>query len=301
MGIRDFGVMPDGANVQSVTISNADLHAEILTLGATIRDLRLRGFGFGLVLGLNSVADYVAHSPYFGIIAGRCANRIAHGRFSLDGKNHQLEMAGADTAKQDPHHLHGGPNGFGRRNWKLVSHGADFVTLALHAPAGDAGYPGAVEVTCTYRLKARNLVCDLTATTDAPTLMNLAQHSYFNLDGSPTIDAHRVQIFSDHITATDAEMIPTGKLKPVRNTTLDFQHMRELGSHMADHNYCLAPGRYSNPQLAARVATPAVSMAIYSTEPGIQFFTADSLSLPVDGLDGRRYASRAGLCLEPQF
>lgn len=296
MVVENFGALPDGKMVQKITLTSADLRAEFLTLGAVIRDLRLSGYDFPLVLGLNSADDYATHSLYFGAIAGRCANRIAKGRFRLDGQDYQLALA--DGAH---HHLHGGPDGFSQQNWQLAEYGGDFVTLTLCAPAGAGGYPGTVRASCTYRLVAHSLICNLTATTDAPTLVNLAQHSYFNLDGNATIDGHRVQIFSDHITATDEERIPTGKLKPVKNTMLDFRQMREIGTHIADDNYCLAAGRYTNPQLAARVASAAVSMAVYSTEPGIQFYTADHMDLPIGGLDGRRYSARAGLCLEPQF
>mgnify|MGYP003667280088 FL=1 len=296
MVVENFGALPDGKMVQKITLGSADLRAEILTFGAVIRDLRLSGHDFPLVLGLNSAADYATHSPYFGAIAGRCANRIAQGRFRLDGQDYQLALA--DGAR---HHLHGGPQGFSQKIWKLAGYGEDFVTLTLCAPAGEGGYPGTLRASCTYRLVARSLVCELTATTDAPTLVNLALHSYFNLDGSATIDGHRLQIFSDHITATDDERIPTGRLKPVRNTMRDFRQMREIGSQPADDNYCLAAGRYTSPQLAARVASAAVSMAVCSTEPGLQFYTADHIDLPAQGLEGRRYSARAGLCLEPQF
>ncbi|MEX0970751.1 MAG: aldose epimerase family protein [Paracoccaceae bacterium] len=296
MAVVNFGTLPGGEAVQKVTIASDDLRAEVLTYGAIIRDLRLSGYDFPLVLGLNSIADYIAHSPFFGAIVGRCANRIGQGRFTLDGQTHQLDLA--EGAR---HQLHGGAKGFSQRNWQLAAYGADFVTLTLCSPAGEGGYPGTVNATCTYQLAARRIVCTLSATTDAPTVVNLAQHSYFNLDGRATIDAHRVQIFSDHMTAIDAELIPTGKLKPVTNTMFDFRQMRELGSHVSDHNYCLAAGRYGAPQLAARVATPAVSMSVFSTEPGLQFYTADHLAIPVDGLDGRRYTPRAGMCLEPQF
>jgi len=302
MSIQEFGPLPDGTMVHSVTIGSGDLRAEILSWGACIRDLRLTGFDHPLVLGLNSGADYAQHSPHFGVIAGRCANRINKARFKLDGQTIQLQYSGeSKTGQPGPHQLHGGPKGYGKRVWIIADHGPDFVTLTLHSPAGDGGYPGTAEISCTYRISGATLTCDLQATTDAPTLMNLAQHSYFNLNGDSTINAHRLHIPAGQVVAVDAELIPTGDLTDRAGSDQDFRQPIPIAQTKIDHNYCLGRARFESPRLAARVETDAVCMEIHSTEPGVQFYTGDKIAVPVAGLEGRHYGPRAGLCLEPQI
>jgi len=302
MTIREFGALSDGQMVHSVVIGSDELRAEILSWGACIRDLRYASIDHPLVLGLNSAAEYEAHSPHFGVIAGRCANRIGNGQFQLDGHNHQL-ATNRDTGQKSasPHHLHGGPAGMGKRVWQIADHDENFVRLELTEPDGYAGYPGAVQVICTYRINGATLQCDLKGTTDAPTLMNLAQHSYFNLDGSGTINAHRLFIPAEAVVRVDSALIPDGALDLVVGSDFDFQTLTEIGPKIIDHNYCLHPARQSEPQLAATVVTKKLSMDILTTEPGIQFYTGDKIAVPVSGLEGRHYGARAGLCLEPQI
>lgn len=302
MSIQEFGQLPDGTMVHSVAIASDDLRAEILSWGACIRDLRLTGFDHPLVLGLNTAEDYALHSPHFGVVAGRCANRTKNGRFTLDGQMVQLDLTGlTKTGQPGPHHLHGGPQGYGKRIWKIADHGADFVTLTLHSPDGDSGYPGTADITCTYRISGATLICDLQAITDAPTLLNLAQHSYFNLNGGGTINSHRLHIPASQIVEVDAELIPTGTLADIAGTAQDFRSLREIGDGKTDHNYCLGTARFATPQLAARLEGESVVMEVHSTEPGVQFYSGDKIAVPVAGLDGQHYAPRAGLCLEPQI
>ena len=162
-------------------------------------------------LGLNTLTDYQAHSPSFGAAPGRFANRIANGRFTLDGVVHVL-----DTKPGEKHTLHGGPRGFGRRVWQLGNHDASSMTLTLQSPDGDSGFPGNLTANCTYRmLEPATLRVELSAVCDQPTIVNLTQHAYFNLDGSPDILDHELMLNCDFFTPTDAELIPTGEIRAV--------------------------------------------------------------------------------------
>jgi aldose 1-epimerase len=304
MTARAFGEI-DGVPVFEVPIaSKAGAVAKILTWGAVVRDLSIptRSGPQGVVLGLNTLDDYRKHSPHFGAVPGRYANRIANGRFTLDGVSHELARKPGDK-----HTLHGGPDGFSRRIWKLGAHDASSVSLSLHSPDGDAGFPGAVEATCVYRmLEPSTLRVELTATTDKPTIVNLTQHSYFNLDGSPDVLDHEVTLFADFYTPTDAELIPTGEIRAVAGTPYDFRQaraVREPSGVTYDTNFVakVQPGEDGLAPMA-RVSSPknGLSLNVFTTEPGVQFYDAAKLNCPVPGLGGRQYGAHAGLCLEPQ-
>ena len=179
-GNEIFGHLENGEAVERVTLAGGGLTAHVLTWGAVIQDLRLQGHDAPLVLGYKDLPSYLEHSPYFGATPGRCANRIAGGRFSIDGTGHQLECNERGVT-----HLHGGSDGIGRQNWRIADQGSDFVILTVTDPAARAGYPGTCAITCTYRLTGRGVLSVVyEATTDAPTPVNLCQHSYFILDGS---------------------------------------------------------------------------------------------------------------------
>ncbi len=299
---RVFGALPDGRTVEEVTLRGGGLTAKVIAWGAVVRDLRLDGRGHPLVLGLDRLGDYIDHSPHFGAIAGRCANRVAHGRFTLDGQARQLELKPGAA-----HHLHGGAgeSQFGRRAWTIADLSDDAVLLTLVSADGEGGYPGRVEVSCRYALDDGALSVTLIATTDAPTLVNLAQHSYFNLDGAPDVKAHRLQIVADRYTPTADDLIPNGELRAVEGTPYDFRAGRLVGAPDApplyDANFCIAEARSAEPRLAARLTgATGLAMEVHTTEPGVQFFNAPGMNIPVPGLDGRRYGASAGLCLEPQ-
>lgn len=301
MTVRTFGSLPDGTKIEAVAIAAGTLRAEIITWGAVLRDLRLDGHAPPLVLGFETLEPYPLHSPHFGAIAGRYANRINGGKFSLDGIAHQL-----DLNQMGRHHLHGGGAAFGKRPWQLAAHGADFVTLKLHSAAGEAGYPGALDVTCTYRiLPTGTLRVELSATTDAATLVNLAHHSYFNLDGSADVSGHTLQIMGDRITEIDADLIPTGKLLPVAGTSFDFRAKRMIDDAAGtryDTNFCLSDGKraFTGPVVRAEGSDGGVALEVWTTEPGVQFYDGHKVAVPVPGLEGRQYGARAGFCLEPQ-
>ena len=242
-----FGTTDDGEPVHRFAIDGGGLSARVMTWGATLQDLRLNGHEPPLVLGYERFEDYPALAPYLGATAGRYANRIAGGRFTLAGRRVQL-----DTNFLGKHTLHGGRLGFGHRLWEVALHGRDFVTFSLHSADGDMGFPGALDVTCTYRLKIPGtLAVEYQATADEPTLCNLAHHSYFNLEdggAGPVLD-HRLMINASAYLPVDDEMIPTGVVEPVDGTPFDFRQARVVrcevnGEQLPyDHNFCLAAAR----------------------------------------------------------
>jgi len=302
-----FGKTPEGETVQRFRISGGGLTASILNWGAVVQDLRLAGHGAPLVLGYERFDDYVRHSPYLGAIAGRYANRIAEGRFVIDGRHCQT-----DRNFLGKHTLHGGAHGFGTRVWDVALHGPDFVTLTLHSANGDMGFPGALDATCTYRMKIPGtLSVELSATAEEPTLCNLAHHSYFNLEdgGSGDILDHDLMIAAGAYLPVDAEAIPTGIVQPVDGGPFDFRLSRPIrlngegGQQRYDHNFCLAAKRGPLRHAArAKGASSGVEMDLWTTEPGVQFYAGHALERPAArGLDGRHYKPFAGFCLEPQI
>lgn len=301
-----FGTTPAGEVVQRFTISGGGLTARIINWGAAVQDLRLSGHEASLVLGFEHFDDYPQFSPYFGAIPGRVANRIAGGRFTIDSVEYQ-----ADTNFLGKHTLHGGSKGFGKRVWDVALHGDDFVTMTLHSPDGDMGFPGALEATCTYRLKIPStLSVELTATTDEPTLCNLTNHTYFNLDdgGSTDILDHRLLLNAAAYLPVDSELIPTGVVQPVAGTPFDFRAARPIRNQtdgvqtLYDHNFCLAAARGHLKQAAwAQGAKSGVEMKMWTTEPGVQFYAGGKVAREQEGLGGRRYQNHAGFCLEAQI
>jgi aldose 1-epimerase len=255
-----------------------------------------------VLLGLNSIEDYIAHSPYFGAIVGRHANRIGGARFTLNNETYALD------ANEGLNQLHGGSIGFGTRLWSLVAHSESSVTLSLVSEDGDMGYPGRLIATCTYTLLPSATVrIELTAITDRPTPVNLTTHGYFNLDGSADILSHHLMIAADYITPTHPDLIPTGEIRPVADTAYDFTGLRPIGAELIaddtlyDTNYVLR-GPYGVLHQAAILKSPrnGLSMELWTTEPGVQFYAGHLINMPVSGLNGAQYGRHAGLCLEPQ-
>ncbi|GAA2890138.1 aldose 1-epimerase [Aminobacter niigataensis] len=305
MPVSEFGRMPDGSMVEAVSIAADGIEARVLTFGATLADLTVTtpAGPRSVILGFNDLDGYLAHGGYFGAIAGRCANRIAGGRFSLDGVQHQVDVNEAGRT-----HLHGGGEGFYRRNWTVVDASENSVLLGLTSPDGDQGYPGKVIVTCRYLLDKGRLRIALGGRTDAPTLMNLAAHAYFNLGGSGSILDHRLKIAAEAYTPVDAASIPTGEVLAVDDTVFDFRELRAIrngqdDAHQAyDHNFVLAMQPAPEPWHAARLegSRSGIRLDLWTTEPGLQFY--DGAFLPVapplrGGIDPVRFGA---LCLEPQ-
>ncbi|MFP1631147.1 aldose epimerase family protein [Zhengella sp. ZM62] len=299
--ISAFGTLPDGSAVDVVRIEGGGLAAAVLTYGAVLQDLRLAGHKPPLVLGFDTLDSYLAHSRFFGATAGRCANRIRDGRFTLDGRDYQL-----DRNFLGKHHLHGGSASIGKRIWTLEDAAADSVTLSITLADGEMGYPGAMVIRQAISLQAGGVLdIELEAHSDAPTLCNLAHHSYFNLDGTDKVLDHDLQVLADHYLPVDGELIPTGEIAPVDGLVFDLRRPRRLrgvcDAAAIDHNFCLANRRREITHVATLSAPlSGVSMDIRTTEPGLQVYDGGPLDVPVPGLDGRRMGAHAGMALEPQ-
>ncbi len=301
--------MPDGRPVHRYTLTNAHgLVARIIDYGATVTELHIldRGGRLGdVVLGFDELAGYLGNRDYVGCTVGRVANRIAGGRFTLEGADYRL------TRNDGPHHLHGGVRGFDKALWSAepVEEAAG-VRLTHTSPDGDEGYPGRLEVTVVMTLDDDDaLVIDYTATTDRATPVNLTHHAYFNLAGEGDVLGHELAIHAQAWTPTDGTRIPTGELRPTRGTALDFAVPTAIGARLNqtpggngyDHSFVLEEtggGR----EAAARVYEPRTgrAMAMTTTEPGLQLYTGNAFDGSMTGKRGVRYGRHAGLALEAQ-
>jgi aldose 1-epimerase len=311
-----YGFTEDGRPVDVFTLTNAaGMRVCVLTLGCIIARLEVPdrdGKFANVVLGLDSVADYLHRSPHFGAIAGRFANRIARGRFTIDGNAYQLET------NAPPNTLHGGRHGLDKVIWQADGLDGEALVLRTLSPDGDGGFPGNLAVEVTYRLGAANdLRIDYAATTDKPTIINLTNHSYFNLagEGSGDVLCHVVSIEADQLTPTDATQIPTGEIRPVSGTVFDFTRPRSVGECIRaadeqlliargyDHNWVLRPMVGDAPRLAARALEPLSGrvLEVLTDAPGLQFYTGNSLTGALVGPSGRAYRQGDGFCFETQL
>jgi aldose 1-epimerase len=309
-----FGKTPDGKAVDLYVLTNASgMKAKVMTYGAILTELDVpdRDGKLGdVVLGFDDLKGYLAGHPYFGAVVGRVANRVAGGKFTLDGKEYKLAV------NNGPNALHGGLKGFDKVVWQAEPvKAADGVAVKLSyvSPDGEEGYPGKLSVTVTYTLTNQNeLKIDYTATTDKATPVNLSNHSYFNLAGpaSGTILGHELMLAADRYTPVDATLIPTGEIKPVKGTPLDFTTPTPIGARINllkgdpvgyDHNFVLN-GEGKSLALAARVREPKTGrlMEMYTTEPGVQFYTGNFLDGKNKGKGGVAYQKHQGFCLEAQ-
>lgn len=261
-----------------------------------------------IVLGFDKAEDYEKNSqhPYFGSLIGRYGNRIAKGRFTLDGKEYKLAV------NNGPNHLHGGIKGFDKQFWQTEQIGANKLSLSYTSKDGEEGYPGNLKVTVTYELTENNeLKIEYLAETDKATPLNLTQHSYFNLsaDAGQTILDHEIMINSDEITEVDSDLTPTGKFKKVAGTEMDLTKPKKIGQDIGkikegggyDHNYVLR-GKMGDLRQAATLHDPKSGrfMEVWTTEPGIQFYSGNFLDGKLKGKNGDMYAKNDGLCLETQ-
>jgi aldose 1-epimerase len=310
-GGQPFGTAPDGKPVEAYTLANADgVSATILTYGGIVQKLTApdkAGKPADVVLGFDTLDEYVKGSPYFGAITGRTANRIAGGKFALDGKTYTLAV------NNGPNSLHGGKVGFDKRVW-AAKPGDNSLTLTYTSPDGEEGYPGTLACTVTYTLTpASELRIDYTATTDKPTVVNLTNHSYFNLagQGNGDVRGHVLQLAADKYTPADKTLIPTGKLAPVAGTPLDFTKPTPIGVRIPelpadlngyDHNYVHADKRLAEPKKVATVTEPQSgrTLEVFTTEPGVQLYTANHMDGTQTGKGGAKYPKWAGFCLECQ-
>ncbi|MEQ8346354.1 MAG: aldose epimerase family protein [Sneathiellaceae bacterium] len=294
--VEPFGTMPDGTAVERIALRGGGLTAAVLTYGATVQDLRLDGIGHPLVLGASSLAPYLGGLRYFGAIVGRYANRIAGGRFAIDGRSFQ-----ADRNFLGRHCLHGGSLGTAEQVWRVTGLRDDSVDLALEMPDGQMGFPGTLRAEVSYTLTADDaLQVALHAETDAPTPCSLSHHSFFNLDDAPDITGHRLRIDAGRYLPVDADLIPTGEIAPVAGGAFDFSSLRPIGDHGYDHNFCLSD-RSCEIRPVAWLAglSGGLTMRVETTAPGLQFYDGGYLA-DLPGFDGRTYGRHAGLALEAQ-
>jgi aldose 1-epimerase len=317
-----FGALPDGSQVESVVLTGANgVSARIMTLGATLQSFSgpdRTGHVADVTLGYDQARSYIEHPNYWGQTIGRYANRIAGGRFVLDGKTYQL------TQNDKTNSLHGGTVGFDKRIWQIVdvgdSGGLAKVALRLVSPAGDQGYPGNLTVTATYTLDDRGaLTIDYVAETDAPTIVNLTNHALFNLagEGAPeNVLTHRLTVAAHRFTPVNAALIPTGELKAVANTPFDFTSARVINEVVRDgrdpqivigrgidHNFVLDAGKTAEPKLAVRLEDPRSGrvLEVLTDQPGIQIYTGNFLGGTLVGKGGHLYRMGDGIALEPQL
>lgn len=309
-----------GAKVETITLSNAKgVTAHILSYGATLQSLigpDRNGKPADVLLGYDDLAGYVEKPNYFGVTVGRYANRIAKGRFSLDGKEYQLPLNNA------PNSLHGGTRGFDKVVWRVISveNGpVARVTFGYTSPDGDQGYPGKLEVTVTYALDEEGaLSIEYKAATDKPTIVNMTNHAIFDLGGEgSSLGAlgHKLTIPARAYTPVDSALIPTGELRPVQGSVFDFRAARVLGDGARDgrddqivkgrgydHNFALDAGLTARPKLAARLEDPVSGrvLEVLTTEPGVQLYTGNFLDGTLVGKHRHVYRMGDGVALEPQ-
>ena len=307
-----FGKLPSGEDAQIYTVKDAAVEMRLTTFGARVVSLSTadrNGKMGGIVLGFDDVEDYVKDTKtYFGAVPGRYANRIALGKFTLDGKQYTLPI------NNPPNSLHGGTDGFERRNWtgKEIPNGVEFM---LVSPDGDQGYPGTLTAHVRYTLRGNTVRIDYIATTDKSTVVNLTNHAYFNLagDGSGTILDEKLTIDADQYTPIDATSIPLGELAPVAGTPFDFTTPHSIGERIGvinaqlkngsgyDHNFVVR-GKAGELRSAAKIYDPASGrvLSVETTEPGVQFYSGNFLDGSLPSRSGGKYGLRSGFCLETQ-
>ena len=307
-----FGTLPSGAAVEIYTLKSPAVELRVMTYGARVVSLATKdrdGKMGDVVLGYSNIEGYLGDAKtYFGSVPGRYANRIALGKFTLDGKQYQIPVNNAPNA------LHGGPDGFASRNWtaKEIPGGVEFT---LVSPDGDQGFPGKMIAHVRYTLEGSTVRIVYSATSDKPTVVNLTNHAYFNLGGeaSGTILKEKLTLDADQFTPIDATSIPLGQLAPVAGTPFDFTKPEAVGARIGadneqlkhgsgyDHNFVLR-GKAGELRPAAKVydATSGRVLSVETTEPGVQFYSGNFLDGTLTGISGVKYVQHSGLCLETQ-
>ena len=310
--ISPFGKTLDGRPVSVISLDNGVISCKILTYGATLQSLCVpdrNGEPVDVVLGYDTLQEYMNNDGYLGAVIGRYANRIGGARFTLDGKEYAL------AANDGANHLHGGRVGFSHRIWDLVCCTVDSVTLALNSPDGEEGYPGNLQVKVTYTIQDKTLSIHYHAETDAETPCNLTNHSYFNLSGhnSGSVLDHTIQLFAEYYTPNDPESIPIGIVESVEGTPMDLRKPVRISDHINDafpqlllghgydHNYVI-DGAADTIRSAAIASSPktGITMQVQTTQPGVQLYTANFLTKGRPGKGKAVYGPRHAFCLETQ-
>jgi aldose 1-epimerase len=289
-----FGTLSDGTEVHRWTLERAGVRVAVLSYGGIVQSLLTPdrdGHPGNVVLGFADLEGYLTHpDPYLGALVGRYANRIAHGRFPLDGVTYALAQNDGTNS------LHGGDRGFDKRMWEVtpLDGGAHALRLTRTSPHGEEGFPGRLEVTATYTLQEDgSLAFDYEAVTDAPTVVNLTNHSYFNLGGAGNAGGHELRLAASRYTPVGEDLIPSGGLAEVADTRFDFRRPRKVGSGY-DHNFALDGGVTDAAREVAELHDPASGrvLTVSTTEPGLQLYTGDHLGEP--------FAPGDGIALETQ-
>ena len=304
-----FGQLPDGRAVSLFTLTNSQgVIAKVTNYGTIITELHVpdrKGKLGDVVLGLETLEAYLAGHPFLGCTVGRFANRIAKGRFTLDGRSYQLAV------NNGPNALHGGVNGFDKALFQAEPQTGAAVKFTYVSPDGEEGYPGTLRLCVVIHLTDEDeLLLDYAATTDAPTPVNFTNHSYFNLAGKASIKQHRLEIAADFYTPKNAHDVPTGEIASVAGTPLDFRKPAAVGSRFAalggqpqglDHNFVLRGGCPA-PAIAARLSEGGTGrvLTMRTTEPGVQVYTANWFDGSLVGKGGVAYPQHGGIALEAQ-
>lgn len=310
-----FGKTASGQDVSLYTLKNAKgMEVSIAQWGATVTSIKVpdRAGNFGdVTLGFDTLDGYLGAHPFFGVAVGRYGNRIGKGKFTLDGKQYTLPLNNGEN------HLHGGPEGFDKKLWQAREVSGPLgrgVEMTYISADGEQGYPGRLDVTVTYTLTdANELRIDYLAVTDKPTVVNLTNHTYFNLAGEGDVLGHNVQIKAASFTPTDAGLIPTGEIRSVAGTPFDFTTPHSIGERIDaadeqikfgkgyDHNWVL-DGTAGELRQVAQVSEPKTGrvLEVLTTEPGLQFYTGNFLDGTVKGKGGTVYQYRTGFCMETQ-
>ena len=308
-----FGHTKDGRAVEILTLDNGVLSCEVITFGAALRSLHVpdrTGNKRDVVLGYDTLDEYETRPAYLGAVVGRVANRIAGGRFTMDGQTYSLAV------NDPPNHLHGGNVGFSHKVWSVMEHTPTRVTMALTSPDGEEGYPGTLQVRVTYALEGSALSMRYQATTDRATPCNLTGHAYFNLNGhnSGPVTEQLLRIHAENYTPSDATNLPTGEIISVAGTPMDFRSATPIGARINepflqltqangyDHNYVI-DGEPGSLRKAAQAYSPTsgISMDVETTLPGLHFYAANFLDKGLTGKNGAVYGPRHAFCLETQF
>ena len=314
--LRAYGKLADQTPINQVTLTNSNgVSVDVINYGGIITRIETpdsNGNMGNIVLGMDNLEDYTNATTYFGAIIGRFGNRIANGKFSLNGTDYQL------ATNDGANHLHGGVQGFDKKVWTMAPFSTENsagVTLKLISPDGDQGYPGTLTTQVTYTLTNKNtLNMQFVAKTDKPTIINMTQHSYFNLAGKGDILDHQMQINSNAITPVDSGLIPTGELMQVAGTPFDFRNSKAIGKDINiddeqlklgkgyDHNFVLKNKPNHDLIEAANVYEPSSgrTLTVYTEEPAVQFYSGNFLDGSSKQASGLVHKLRSGFCLEPQ-
>ena len=297
-----FGYTPEGKEVRAYDIAAKDIEARILDRGAVVQSLKV--FGVDVALGYDRAEDYATDTAHIGEIVGRVSNRVGGAKFVMNGHEYRV------TANDGRNSLHGG-RGFGERMWEIAELGEDRVTLKYISEDGEEGYPSRVTVFVTYTVADGALIIDYRAIPEGDTPISLTNHAYFNLNGEGDVLGHEAVIFAERYTEVDGELIPTGVRPEVAGGYFDFRTRRKIGLDCPDfsgydHNFILSPTEFSDfggerLGLAAKVFGREIVMAVYTDQPGVQFYTGNFLGVGPSLKGGQTQVKHGGFCLEAQI